>query len=151
MFVIKAENCSMKEWIEICEFNPQYPEIRIDLDKTTIIILDIEELDIIKKFINGTLNRREELFSSVEKDILGNIEGFNLNEEVEFEYFDSSTDINDIVDTRGSTFHYHNSFGDFQDYKDKDGEYLCEFYAHRKGYPSFMFKIWNDNQRHWVE
>lgn len=150
MRVIKDDDdsISFNAWWNTIIKQYNIKDLHVFNTENSIVFIDTEALLRICEWLSG----EKELPSlSQGEDILGDINSCDLEEEISFEYYESSVDLNDIVDTRGCIGHHHNVFGHSTTIRDSHGEYNCEYYSHRKGYPSFMFKTWEGRKEQWVE
>ena len=149
MWIFEQNNhkTSFDDWIKACEC--EFPNgssmMKID-EKDRIIICAKEDFTEAVEFCLGEKGLPK-LNESI--DVLGDIESFDLETNETFEYFECDIK-NDIVDTRG-VFSFHWKSGKYAELKDKDGRYASWNYPHRKGYPSFMVKVWSECQSNWVE
>lgn len=149
MWIFEQNNhrTSFDDWIKACECEFKEGSMMMKIEeKDKIIICAKEDFAEAFFYLNGE-KEIPKLNDSI--DVLGDIEGFDLETEETFEYFECDIR-NDIVDTRG-VYNYFWKEGKVFEYKDKDGHYVTWNYPHRKGYSSFMIKVWSDCQSIWVE
>lgn len=131
MIVIDKKQSTVDEWFSACECSQdELVGIKKIDTKDAIIFIQNEDYQRANEFLNK--NEIPQLDNSV--DILGDVESFDIRD-IDW------GDRNDVIDTRG-LFHFHNKIGKFSWIEDNDGTYATCNYEGRKGYPSYMRKMW---------
>lgn len=129
---------SFSQWVKIVETsNNVVNSHTIQLEKGFVII-DDEAINEINKWANG-----EKDIPSLEdsNDILGDIESYDIQEEISFEYFEDCTEdeINEGVIQTNWLWNEHSAKKVTQNIK-QYGDYKATMFEGRKGYPSIIWK-----------
>lgn len=131
MIIVNKEQSSVNEWFAACECSEeQLVGIkRIDTEDA-IIFIQNEDYQKANEFVNK--NEIPQLEDAV--DVLGDVDSFDIRD---IDWVNG----NDVLDTRG-IFHFHNKIGKLSWIEDNDGTYATYQYEGRKGYPSYIMKMW---------
>ena len=136
MWIFPIDETSIDDWFKVCSYQPPVGMTKIE-DKEKIVIIQTDDLLKITKELNG-----ERPLPSIESsnDILGDIEPCDIDENVQFEYFESCTIeevYKGVTDTRGiwnkqsiNLLRMHT--------KTEMGTEITRFEG-RKGYPSIIW------------
>lgn len=131
MIVIDKKQSTVDEWFTACECSQdELVGIKKIDTEGAIIFIQNEDFQKANEFLNN--NKIPQLEDAV--DVLGDIESFDIRD---IDWIDG----NDVLDTRG-IFHFHNKMGKFSWIEDNDGKYMQLVNEGRKGYPSYMKKMW---------
>lgn len=142
IFEKNSSRTTMKDWIEACFYEATNDMVKLE-DEDSIVILSKDDLLKICKYLSGEDREIPSLRCS--EDILGDIEGGDCNsdEEYYYSYFECTVEYLDVVNTRYSV-PLKNPNEEIRYHEDNDGTYLEFRRTGRKGYPSFLFKIYGE-------